>query len=170
MSEIIKRDCGIIRYEGVLDWAELYSFIVGWFNSKKFDYYEKKNVKKPMDYGYEMEFEAHAEREESGYVRHDIDIKIRGYNIEDIEVIENGKKKKKIRAGMIVINILPSLNLDWQDTWDKKFKKRARDFFHKYIIRGYVYEQVDKVYYEAYKLHTKIKEMLDVGSKYSAYE
>ncbi len=169
MSETIKRGSTRIRYEGLLDWKEMYTFIVNWLKSKKFDYHENRNVKKPGPYGYELEYEAHAEREESGYVRHDIDIKIHGYHLEDVEVIVEGEKRPKTRAGMFIIDLTPSVVLDWQDKWDKRLKKKARDFFHKYIIRGYVYEQIDGLHYEMYKLHTKIKEMLDLEHKYSAY-
>ena len=70
---------------------------------------------------------------------------------------------------MLVIDLTPSIELDWQHKWDEKFKKKARDFFHKYLIKGYIYEQLDKLYYEMYKLHTKIKEELNMENKYSAY-
>lgn len=169
MADKIKRGTSRIRFEGVFDWKELYGTIVGWFFDKKYDYYEKTNAKKSGTYGYKFEFEAHAEREESGYVRHDIDIHIVGYHMEDIDVLENGEKKHKTKAGMFIIEITPTLVVDYQDAWDKNVKKKMRDFFHKYIIKGYIYEQLDKVYYESYKLHTKIKEELGLETKYSAY-
>ncbi len=158
-----------IRYEGIYDWNDLYAYINKWFREKKFDYYEVKNVKKPGTYGYEREYEAHAEREESGYVRHDIDIKMHMYHCEDVEVIVNGHKKQKNRAGLMMIEIMPSVTFDWQKKWEKGFKKKARKFFHDYLVRGYAMEQLDKIYYEMYKLHTGIKEHLDLESKYSAY-
>ena len=169
MADVIKGNPSRIKFEGVYDWNELYSLITRWFSTKKFDYYENKNVKKPDTFGHEREFEAHAEREESGYIRHDIDIKIHGYDIEDIEVIVNGEKKHKNKTGMLVIEIFPSVVLDWQENWDKRFKKKARAFFHKYIVQGYIYEQLEKVYFETYKLHTEIKKELDLENKYSAY-
>lgn len=169
MAETIKGNTTRIRYDGVFDWNQLYSIITKWYHKGKYDYYEDKNVKKPGTYGYEREYEAHGEREESGYVRYDVEIKIHGNHMEDIEVIENGAKKNKNKTGMIVIDITPMVVLDWQGKWDKKFKKKARDFIHKYIVSGYVYEQLDKIYYETYKLHTQIKEELNLESKYSAY-
>ena len=169
MSEVIKGSSTRIKFEGVFDWNELYSMITGWVFSKKFDYYERNNVKKAGTYGYERELKAEIERDESGYVKHLLVIHIHAYHIEDIEVSENGHKKKKNRTGMMTIELSPSVELDWQSKWDKKFKKKARDFMHKYIMQGYVQEQLDKIYYEMYKLQTKIKEELKMEAKYSAY-
>lgn len=140
-----------------------------WFGDKQFDYYEIKNNKKIVTYGYERAYEIHAEREETGYTRHDIDVEIRVYHGEDIEVIVNGEKKKKTKVGLIVIDIRPKLILDWQKKWETGVKKKTRKFFNEYILKGYVLEQLDKVYYEAYKLHNEIKNLLEFESKYSAY-
>ncbi|MEK6887117.1 MAG: hypothetical protein AABW88_04775 [Nanoarchaeota archaeon] len=169
MSEVIKGNSTRIKFEGVFDWDELYSTITGWVFSKKFDYYERNNVRKRETYGYKRELKAEIEREESGYVKHMLKIEIISYHMEDIEVVENGEKKKRTRTGMMTIEISPSIELDWQDKWNKKFKKKARDFMHKYIMQGYVQEQLDKIYYEMYKLQTKIKEELKMEAKYSAY-
>ena len=58
MSEVIKGSSTRIKFEGVFDWNELYSMITGWVFSKKFDYYERNNVKKAGTYGYERELKA----------------------------------------------------------------------------------------------------------------
>ena len=170
MSETIKREqFPRIKFSGIFDWEELHGLMYGWFEEKKYDYFEEKNNRKLVTYGYERDFICHAEREETGYTRHDIDIQIRLFHAEDVEIIVDGEKKKKTKAGLLVIDIKPSIKLDWQDKWSSGTKKKAASFFHKYIITGFILEQLDKVYYEAYKLHTEIKTLLEFESKYSAY-
>ena len=169
MSEKISRGGPRIRYDGVFNWEEMYLLFYKWLKSRKYDFYETKNTKKTGTWGFEREYGCHAEREETGYVRHDIDINIHAHHVEDIEIIEGGEKKQVNRVGMVIIDITPSVILDWQDRWDKGGLKKARSFFHKYLLEGYAREQLDKVYYDAYKLHTKLKEFFDLASKYSAY-
>jgi hypothetical protein len=170
MPESFERGRTRIKYEGIFDWKEFYNTFIKYFFDKKFDFYEGKNVRKPGTYGYEIEYEAHAEREESGYVRHDIDVRIKGFHMEDIEVIENGKKVQRTKAGMIIVDLIPKLVLDWQNRWDKKFKKSVRGFFHKYLLEGYINEQLDKLVYETYKLNTMLKEVMQLEGRYTAYK
>lgn len=160
MSEKFEIEGSRIKFEGVFDWEGLYSAIVGWFFQKKFDYYEDRNVKKPGPYGYEKEFVCVGERDESGYVRHVIKVALHGYHMEDIEVAEKGGKKKMTRTGMMTIYISPMLELDWQHKWDKRFKKKARTFLHKYMMRGFIDEQKEKLTHETYKLYEEIKKEL----------
>lgn len=159
-----------IKYEGIFDWEELYGLILSWFSDKHYDFYETKNVRKTETYGHKFEYKAHAEREESGYVRHDIDVSIKGFHMEDIEVIENGEKKKKTKIGMLIIDLIPVIVLDFEHGSERgKFVEKLKPFVHKYLLRGYIYEQLDKLYYEMYKLNTKIKEELHMEGKHSAY-
>ncbi len=160
MADTIKKEKIRIRYEGIFDWEKLYSTISGWCKTKHFDYYEERNVKKPEAYGYEKEFRALAEREESGYVIHSIRISLHGHHMEDSESSDNGEKKIKTKTSMMTIDFEPFIELDWQHRWDKKFKKKARDFFHKHMLKGFIEEQLDKITYEAYLLHEAVKDVL----------
>ncbi len=173
-----KRNLGVVRikYEGIFDWERLYNTFLDFFREKKYDFYETKNVSKIGTYGYEMEYEALGEREETNYVRNAMEIKIKGNNVEDVEVIENGEKKKKKKASMIRIDLFPSIEMDWKKQekgngrWDQTpFRRKMRDFFHRYIIRRKIEQWEEKMYYEAYELQTKLKEVLDFESKSTAY-
>ncbi len=170
MSETIRLANPRIKYEGVFDWADIYATLYAWLKHRQYEFFEVKNVKKPDGYGYKIEYIAKAERKESQYVRYVIDIEINARHMEDIEIIEQGEKKKKNKAFILMIDIMPTIELDWQEQWETKFKKKARKFFHRYIMKSYIEKWKDKIYYEAYELHTKIKHMLDLESKYSAYD
>jgi hypothetical protein len=70
----------------------------------------------------------------------------------------------------MVIEISSKLVLDWNSKWETtSFKKNMRTLLHKYIMKNQVNQWKGKLYYETYKLHTRIKENLDVEGKYSAY-
>lgn len=187
MSEVQKITGSTIKYEGVFDWDELYALLKGWLNSKKYDFFETKHNKKPTTFGYEFEFELNAERDETTYVKFKLDIKIKSWNNEDFEVAVNGKKKRKTKTGMLMIDIVPTMELDYENDWEggkenakkaeeqvktmNKLKKGLRTLMHKYILKKNIKDVWhDKLYYEAYKLQTKIKEELNMESKYSAYE
>lgn len=152
MSEKIKLDRIRIRYKGVFDWEELYSTFVGWFKQKQFDYTEEKNVKKPSTYGYRRELSCLGEREESAYVKYIVKVDIEGNDMEDAA--------NKVKTNMMIIDITPTLELDWQEKWAKSFKKKARAFFHKYMLQGFIDDQKGKLSLETYKLHSLIKKVL----------
>jgi hypothetical protein len=170
MAEEISLGSTKIKYEGIFDWKELYSLIRNWFIERKYNYFEIKNAKKPTSFGFEFEFDAKGEREETNYVKHTVSINVHGYHMEDVELIVNGEKKNKNRTGMMIIEIKPTLTLDWDNKWETTtFKKHVKKFLHKHVMKKQIDQWKGKLYYESYKLHTQIKENLDMEGKYSAY-
>jgi hypothetical protein len=170
MSEPIKPGGSRIRYEGIFDWKELYAAVHEWCSERKFDFYERKHIRKPMTYGNEIEYEAEAERKETAYIKYTIKIYIHAYNVEDVELVIGGKKVQKNKAGMLIIDVTPTMELDYDDKWEKSsFLRKTRKFVHKYLIWRYIRQWRDKIYYEANDLYMQLKEMLDLESKYSAY-
>lgn len=169
MSESIQMGRVRLRYDGILDWKELYKVMHDWLSRHKYEVFEKKHVRKPGTYGNEMEYELLAEREETDYRKFIIEVKIHAYHIEDIEVIVNGEKKHKNKVGMMILDIIPTLELDWQNRWKSKFAQKAQKFLHSYVIFNLILDWMDKLYYEAYAMHTEIKKAMNMEFKYSAY-
>jgi len=166
MSEAISLGTTRIRYEGLYDWKKLYNTIHDWFGERQ---YEAKHRKKPRPFGYQYEFEASGERDESNYVKFVIKIKLIAFHIEDVDVIVDGKKEKKNKTGMMTIDLEPIVELDYEKKWETSpAKKKAREFLHKYIMSAKVGDWKDKLHAEAYKLHTEIKKELNLESKYLA--
>lgn len=160
-----------LRYEGVVDLEEMYQTLREWLDYRRFEFHERGHKNKPMPHGREHEITFYAERKESEYVMFIINIYIHAFYVEDVEIIKNGQKKKVQKVGSMYIDIWPTLRLDWQGRWESSsFKRKARTFFHKFIIPAYIgIELEDHLYYMMYKLHTKLKEFLDMESKYTAY-
>ena len=161
-----------LRYEGLIDLEAFFRMIKEWLDYRHFEVHEKAHKRKPMAQGFEHEVDFYGERKETDYVMYVINVYIHAQFTEDVEIIENGVKKKIQKVGSMYMEIWPTLRLDWQNRWEtSEFKKKLRDFFHNYIIKTYIMViWLDRLYYITYKLHTKVKEFLDFQSKYSAYE
>ncbi|MFC1728162.1 hypothetical protein ACFLZ7_01695 [Nanoarchaeota archaeon] len=161
-----------IRFEGLADMEGLFQMIREWLHYRRFEVHEPAHKRKPMPRGFEHETTFYGERKESDYVMFIINVYVHSHFTEDVEIIENGVKKKIQKSGSMVIEIWPTLRLDWQNRWEtSEFKKKLRKFFHDVIIKTYI-EIIwwDRLYYITYKLHTKIKEFLNMQSHYNAYE
>lgn len=161
-----------LRYEGIVDLEAMFQMIHDWLTERHYKFHEKAHKKKPMERGFEHEVELYGERKETDYVKFYVYVYIHAFYAEDVEIIENGVKKKMQKVGTMIIQVYPGMVLDWQNRWESTpMKKKLRDFFHKYIIKTYINVLwLDRIYYISYKLHTKIKEFLDFQSKYNAWE
>ncbi len=161
-----------LRYEGIVDMEAFFQLIKNWLSDRHFEFHEKAHKKKPMERGFEYEVEMYGKRKETDYVIFMVNVYIHAFFTEDVEIVENGIKKKMQKAGTMIVEVWPTMILDWQNRWETSaFKKKLRSFFHKYIIKTYINVLwLDRLYYITYKLHTKIKEFLDYESKYNAYE
>lgn len=161
-----------IRYEGVVDLEAMFQMIREWLDYRHFRVHESTHKRKPMSRGFEHEAKFEGSRKETDYVLYMVNVYVHAQFTEDIEIIENGVKKKVQKTGSMVIEIWPTMKLDWQNRWEgSKFKKGLRDFFNKYIIKTYIMVVwLDRLYYMTYKLHTKLKKFLNLQSQYNAYE
>lgn len=159
-----------VQYSGVFDWDSLYKFITHWYGDKDYELREKGYKVKPG--GSEIEVTWEGRREESSYVRFIVTTYIHIWDMQDVEVIDGGSKKKMTKARFI-IDLTSELELDWQGKFEKtKFLQRFRKFFHQYFFSetkdmGFWW---DKLYYHTMNLQTLVKEHLNLYTKYSAYK
>jgi hypothetical protein len=162
----------VLRYTGIFDIGDLYREMQERFEEREYDFYEKyykhkwKAAKRT-----EMETWWYAERDINEFVRNVISINIHLWDYEEVEVIKEGVKKKLVKARMQIV-FLPELEFDYECRWDDtKLKRKLRDFYIKYVIRHDIDDVWgDKLYYNAYKLHQKIKLFLGMKSYASTYD
>ncbi len=158
-----------IMYSGVFDWDDLYKFITGWYRSKDFELREKSYKAKPG--GSEIEVTWEGKREETSYVRFTLTTYVHIWDIENVEVITEGVKKKMNKA-RFSIELTGEVELDWQSQFEKsKALLRLRKFFHEFVFSetkdaGYYW---DKLAYHLLNFQTILKEHLNLYTKYSAY-
>lgn len=158
-----------IQYIGVFDFGELYKQMQTWYSEKEYKFHEKVYKQKPGQSEIELEWEGY--REETPYVRFWVHIYIHLFDLQDVEIIHEGVKKKMNKA-RLSIDIWGKLELDWQEEFERsRFTRKLRDFFHTFIFSetkdlGMYW---DKLYYHIFGFHTAIKEYLDLQTRYSAY-
>jgi hypothetical protein len=165
-SRLTGKRLDYIKYFGIIDLDNLYREIVKWFKDRKYDFYETLYKDKPP----ELELEWHAERKVDDFYRYIIEIYFHFYDIEEIDVIQHGVKKKMIRS-RVWIKIEPFVELDYQDRWsDTAFKKALFTFYFNNIIkREFLLLHADKLWYISYRLHKRFKELLGMETATNAY-
>lgn len=162
----------IIRYKGIFDMEGLYRLIVQWLKSRRYWFHETTYKHKiPSPLGAEEEIGFWAERKIDEYYKYEMRVAFHLWNMQEVEVIRNGKKVKLINARLEIV-IGATMTMDYQGRFDKSpFYKNLRDFYHKYIIKDrleFIY--YDTLHYRMAKLQAVIKDYLDMQAKSHEYE
>lgn len=128
-----------IRHRGFFDYSKLLHAIRGWFVQDDFDslnipMHKQKSIS-PM--GVDHDFKIRGDKKVTEYVKFHIEVFVRLFNIRDVEIIQDGKKIK-LQDAQLIIEIIPSIEFDWQG----RFKgagafKPFIEFLDK-LYRGYI--------------------------------
>ncbi len=172
MSDVVPgpRPVPVVRYIGVLDLDGLYSLIVSWFKDNQYNFKEEKHEFKPDKLGKELKIVWTGDKKVTEYVKYIISITLIIYEMNNVEVVENGVKKKKVK-GRLDLRINAKADLDYQDRWEtSEFNFKLRKFYHKYILRFYIDFKVwNPFYYKIWGLLTDIKKFLNMETGSNAY-
>ena len=164
----------IIRYKGLFDFDGIYNLVVQWMKARRYWFHEttyKHKVPSPL--GAEQEIYFRGEKEVTEFYQHHIFVYFHLWDMTEVEVEVGGVKKMLISARLEII-ISGALNIDWEKRFEQStLWQNVRDFLMKYIIRQDI-ETIwyDELRYRIYKLHTAVKEYLDMqakGSEYTGY-
>ena len=160
-----------IKHYGIFDLNGMYQMIYNWFVDRGFEVQERKfKHKVPSAAGEEEEIWWSAWIRETDYIKNWIDIVFFFYDIKEVEVVKEGKKKKLTRA-RVLIEINGKVETDWQGKWQRSaFLSQLQKFYEKFIIKKDI-DTIwwDKLYYNMLKLHASIKEWLDQEAKANAF-
>jgi hypothetical protein len=162
----------IIRYKGIFDMEGLYRLIVQWLKSRRYWVQESTYKHKvPSPLGAEEEIGFKGNRKVDDYYMYDVIINFHLWNMQEVDVIRDGKKVKLTRARMEVV-LTGTMTLDYQGRFEKSpFYKKLRDFYHKYIIKDQLeFLYYDTFYYRLIKLQALVKDYLDMQAKSHEYE
>lgn len=155
-----------ILFKGIMDFDAFYTMLVRWFKNRRYEFHETLYKSKPP----KLDIHWEAEREKTGYVKEFIDIYFKAYEVEEVEVIKEGKKKKMLKLE-VTINITPRIELAYSDIfgekkWNLEWQRRLLDFFNKFVLRKEIDLLYDDVlWYEAYKLHADIRKYLKMEAQ-----
>jgi hypothetical protein len=163
-----------IKFNGIFDFNGLYKVAHDWIVNQNY-YFEEKLYKHkvPTPAGAEQDIMWEGWRKVNEYVRYWINVYIKLFDLKEIEVIKEGKKKKLYKARMF-IEISGKVELDYSNRFGNSlFGIMLRNFMHKHVWK-YTEGRIssiwgDELYYRTLKLHQVIKEFLDMESKGNAY-
>ncbi len=153
---------------GIFDWDGLYAAIVDWakLNSYKWTELTFKH-KVPSSEGAEEEIEWILETRATEYISYTIRILVHTWNMIDVDVDINGKKKKLTSTRLYII-FEPTLEYDWQNRFKgSKLLKKLGDFYFK--LSGGI-NHWDTLYYRTWNLHAMMKKYFDMQSKNHHYK
>ena len=157
-----------LRYEGIFDWDGLYAAIVDWAKMNSYKWVEKSfKHKVPSPEGAEEEIEWILETKATEYLKYSINLTVHTWNMMDVDVDVNGKKKKLTSTKLYII-LEPTLSYDWQNRFQgsKLLKKLSYWYFN---LSGGV-NHWDTLYYRTWNLHAMMKKYFDMQSKTHHYK
>ncbi len=154
-----------IRYKGTCDFDGLYRVMRSWYEERKYTFFEKRYKEKTKPLGNEIEITWEGVRPINEYVMNRVNVFIHLWDINMVEVVKNGKKRRLTRSRML-IDVYASLALDYMDQWeDTRLKRLWRTFYNYFLIREDIKTVYgDKLWYNAQKLQQRIKQFLDMES------
>lgn len=154
-----------IRYKGAFDLDGLYRVMRSWYEERKYHFFEKRYKEKTKPLGNEIEITWEGERALNDYVMNKVHVFMHLWDINAVEVVKNGKKKRLTRARML-IDVRAELVFDYMNQWeDTPVKRMWRTFYNYFLMREDIKTVYgDKLWYNAQKMQQRIKQFLDMES------
>jgi|TARA_B100002003_G_C14118291_1_gene537842 hypothetical protein len=172
MSEKVFIRKMVLQKAGIIDLDGLYKVMQRWFYDNKYYFEEGTSRERPgTAAGVEFEWKWTAWRKVNGYLKFHINLFFHAWDVQDIEVIKEGKKVKLTKC-RLKIEFDGAIELDYTNRFSKTvFGKMLFNLYNTFVLKG---EKIlanwwDELYYRVYKLQTIAKEYLDMESKGNAY-
>jgi len=160
-----------LKYNGIFDFDSVYRAIHEWLNISGYFVQEPLHKRKvPTTAGAELDIYITGWRKVDAYVRYWIYVYIKAYDLKEVEVVKEGKKKKLVKA-RILIEMSGDVELDYNNYFEKtRFLRALRDLLNTIVLKHRIDDVWwDELYYRMLKLHRIIKEKLDMEIKTNAY-
>lgn len=134
MSEKDKVFDGKIAQDSVFRFKDLYKFAYEWLVDEEYLVSEKNYKEKVTPGGKDIEFEWMIFKKINDYIKFNMNMKWRVLGIQDVEVSENGGKRK-MDKGRIEVKITATLERDYENKWETSpFKKFMRGIYDTYLL------------------------------------
>ncbi|MBD3310503.1 hypothetical protein GF351_04745 [Candidatus Woesearchaeota archaeon] len=161
----------IVKYNGIFDFDEMYHVLQNWIKDQGFWFEERTyKAKVPSAAGAEHDIIWDGWRKVTPYVKYWIYVKWKLWDLKELEVVKDGKKKKLYKSRVRLV-IHGKVELDWTKRFGgSKFAQALAEFYNKFIVKKNL-ENVwwDECYYRIFKFHALAKEMFDMQAKDNAY-
>jgi hypothetical protein len=160
----------IIRYSGLFDFDGFYSAIIDWAKNYGYMWHEiDYKHKVPSPAGAEQEWKWRLMKDVNDYINYDIMFTIHAYDLLDVEVEVDGKKKN-LTKGRLYIWIDGKVTWDWQGKFGgTKLNKWLGSFYEK-RMNPEISEYVDGLYYRMLNMQTMIKKYFQMQTTKHPYK
>ncbi|MBT4935275.1 hypothetical protein HOL21_04860 [Candidatus Woesearchaeota archaeon] len=159
-----------LRYTGLFDFDGLYAAIIDWAKNYGYMWHEKDYKHKvPSPSGAEQEWMWEMTKNVTDYIGHKIIFTVHSWDITEIQVDVEGKKKDLTNA-RLYIKIQPTLIYDWQKRFKGRFGSKLGGWYQKVWRKDYESTYGDQLYYRVWDLHAIIKKYFDMQTKKYAYK
>ncbi len=155
-----------IKFKGIFDYGGLQKNIWKWQSRRGFSVHEILYKRKPgNEVGKEEEIKYRSWIKETDFVKYWINMFIHTWDIQPVEVVENGKKKNLIKA-RVLIEFTAERDWDYGNMFTKNwFSANLLKFYMKYIRHKGTDKEWDAIwtdrhYYYLQKLMAEVKEFL----------
>jgi hypothetical protein len=162
----------IIRYKGLFDFDGLYYLMVQWLKQRRYWFHEiDYKHKVPSPAGAEQEIKWEAEKKINDYMKYKMNIFLHTWDQTEVEVVKNGEKKT-LTSARIEITFDGTIEIDYEKRMSKsKFWAAIADVYYKYFLKEDIESiHYDTMYYRLQRLHSLVKNYLDMGAKGFEYE
>jgi len=159
-----------IRYKGIYDLDGIYKLMRQWFDDRKYDFMENVYKDKAASpFGNEVEHNMTPELKVNEFIKFHIKIVTKFYDYKDFEAEIDGKKKM-VSDGRFFIKLSADIEFDYENRFKTPFQKKLLFFLIKtLLVRYYEFKYYDKLTYDIYDLHAKLKKFIKMESEYNAY-
>ncbi|MEK6901331.1 MAG: hypothetical protein AABX37_03250 [Nanoarchaeota archaeon] len=162
-----------VKYKGVFDFDGLYSAVIDWAKNYGYMWMEKTYKHKvPSPAGAEQEFEWILTTNATDYIQYYIYMKVHLWEMTEVEVEVDGKKKALTHARLYII-MTGDVIFDWQNRFAKgsKFAQKLGEWYRNYIYAKDI-EAIhwDTLTYRKWDLQAVIKKYFDLQSKKHSYK
>jgi hypothetical protein len=159
-----------IRYKGVYDLDGIYKVIRGWLDNHRYDYMEKTHKDKQTNpWGNEVEWEMTPEIKIDGFIKYNIYIRTKFYDVKEFESVVHGHKRM-LTDGRFWIEITGNVEFDYLGNFKSDFAKKVLNFIVKRMFwKYYKIHHIEKLYRDMYDLHNEIKKYMKMETAFNAY-
>jgi hypothetical protein len=159
-----------IRYKGVYDLDGIYKTIRGWLDARRYDYMENIHKDKSTNpWGNEVEWEMKPELKVDGFIKYEIYIRTKFYDVKEFESIQHGHKRM-VTDGRFWIEITGLVRFDYKDKFESNFAKNLLELLIKRIFwRYYRVHHIEKLYKDMFNLHLELKKFMKMETAFNAY-
>jgi len=161
-EEVIKER---LDHTGIFSFADFYSYAALWMKDNKYGVAEEKYSEKLSGNAKNISIEWKATKDVSDYFKNEIQIKIDGEKLVEVEAEIEGEKRK-MDKGKILMEIKAITIRDPQGKWESTpFYRFLKDFYNRYIIPRRIFDTEEHLRNDVRSFKEDLKAFLELTGK-----